>query len=725
MGKHCQENRFTELLNCWKNNVSAILCLEYSLMEDFMNYEMLFSPMKIGIVEIKNRIVMAPMLMGFGQFNGNATEKLMNYYEERAKGGTGLIITEITRVNDLSGASSFGQLSVSKDRNIEPLSELAERIHKHGSKLFVELHHPGRQNVNLMINTVPISVFCDKIMPKNSYSKLLYGSIVPLGKKMVEKDLFFKTSAPSKCERSKFSESANKALSHKAIKKIIRQFAEGALRVKKAGCDGVEIHASHGYLIQQFLSPATNYRTDEYGGSLENRMRFLNEIIDETRALCGKDFPIIVRLTVDEMYDKIDQPNKGYNLDEGLKMAKILNDKGIDAIDVSSGGYDTFNYWLEPTTFECGWRKNLAEEVKKVVDIPVIAANLIRSPKQAEEQLLAGVQDFVSLGRPHIADPHWAEKVQSGNEDKVKRCICCLYCFESMMDGAYVGDNGHCSVNAFIGREGVLLPENGCGRKAVIIGAGPAGLYAAQLLAQRKFDVTVLEKEDRAGGQLNLADKPPHKEKLHWCIEDLLANVTSLGVDIQYNVCADKSVIDSYNPEIVINATGGNSVHPALFKSENVVTVTEILNGSFKPQNMNICVIGSGMTGLETSELLCELGNRVTIVEMADAIAPGAWFQGVDDAMPKLVSAGTKFLTSVKLQKINSDSITAVDLKSSEEIEIPCDLVVLSMGVKPDNSLYEKIKNNYKYFFNIGDSSKTGRIHNATEDAYNAVKSIK
>lgn len=690
-----------------------------------MDYKMLFSPMKIGNVEIKNRIVMAPMLMGFGQFNGNATEKMMNYYEERAKGGTGLIITEITRVNDLSGASSFGQLSASKDRNIASMSEFAKRIHKHGAKLFVELHHPGRQNVNLMINTVPISVLCDKIMPKNSYSKLLYGSIVPLGKKMVEKDLFFKTKSPSKCEKSKFSESANKALNHKEIKKIIHQFAEAALRVKKAGCDGVEIHASHGYLIQQFLSPATNHRTDEYGGSLENRMRFLNEIIDETRALCGSDFPIIVRLTVDEMYANIGQPDKGYNLAEGLQMAKILNDKGIDAIDVSSAGYDTFNYWLEPTTFECGWRKNLAEEVKKVVDIPVIAANLIRSPKQAEEQLQAGIQDFVSLGRPHIADPHWAEKVQSGNEDKIKRCICCLYCFESMMEGAYVGDNGHCSVNAFVGREDEKLLQNGSGRKAVIIGAGAAGLYSAELLARRGFDVTVLEKENCAGGQLNLADKPPHKEKIHWCIEDLLANVESLGVEIKYNTIADKKLIASLKPEIVICATGGNAVHPAPFKSDNTVTVTEILNGSAKPENKNICVIGSGMTGLETSELLCELGNKVTIIEMADSIAPGAWFQSVDDALPKLKEANTKFLTFTKLKSINGKSITAIDLKHNKEIEIPCDMVVLSMGVKPDNSLFEEIKNEYKFVFNIGDSNKTGRIHNATEDAYNIVKSIK
>lgn len=690
-----------------------------------MEYNMLFSPLKIGNVEIKNRIVMAPMMMGFGQFNGNATEKMINYYEERAKGGTGLIITEITRVNDLTGASSFGQLAASKDRNIESISCLAERMHKHGAKIFVELHHPGRQNVNLMINTVPISVLCDNIMPKNLYSKLLYGSIVPLGKKLVEKDLFFRTVSPSKSNRSKFAESTNKALSVSQIKKIISQFGDAAYRVKKAGCDGIELHASHGYLIQQFLSPETNKRTDQYGGSLENRMRFLLEIIDNVRKKCGKDYPLIVRLTVDEMYDKIGQSNKGYTLSEGIEMAKILEKKGIDAIDVSSAGYDTFNYWLEPTTFECGWRKNLAAEIKKSVNIPVIAANLIRSPEQAEQQLQEGIQDFVALGRPHIADPHWCNKVLENREDEIKRCVCCLYCFESMMEGAYIGEHGHCSVNPFVGRESEKLPENGNSRRVVIIGAGVAGLTAAELLAKRGFEVTVIEKEKQAGGQINLADKPPHKGKLHWCAEDLLTNAEKAGAKIIYGVTVTKDIIAAYSPEYVINATGGNAVQPKAFEGENVVTVTEILNGNIKVENKKVCVIGSGMTGLETSELLCEAGNQVSIVEMADEIAPGAWFQHLDDALPKLKRYNTRFYTSSKLTEIKSDGIIIENTKTKKAEHLSCDLVVLSLGVRPDNALYEEIKNLFKHVYNIGDSSKVGRIYNATESAYQVVKSIK
>ncbi len=680
--------------------------------------------MKIGNVEIKNRVVMAPMCMGFGQYNGCATKKMMDYYEERAKGGVGLIFTEITRVNDVTGASSFGQLGMSHDYQIPALKEMAARVHKHGCKIMVELHHPGRQNLGLMIGTVPLCVVGDKLMG-NLYTKVLTGAVIPPGKKLQDRDIVPRVAAPSKCEKSKMSESVNKALSTKGVKKLICQFIEGAVRVKKAGCDGVELHASHGYLIQQFLSPNTNKRTDEYGGNLENRMRFLMEIIDGIRKNCGPDFPIVVRLTVDEMYDKIGQKGRGYDLPEGLKMAKMLNDKGIDAIDVSSAAYDTFNYWLEPTTFDCGWRKYLAAEVKKVVDIPVIAANLIRSPKQAELQLKEGIQDFISLGRPLIADPHWVNKVQSGNEDLIKRCVCCLYCFESMMENAYKYDHGHCSVNTFVGRECSEPKKNGKGRKVLIVGAGPAGLMAAELMAKRGFDVTVFEREKEVGGQLNLAKKPPHKEKMNWVCTDLLANVKALGVKVEFGVEADKSIIDSCSPEIVINATGGNAVFPKPFKGNNVSTVTEILNGSVKLENKKVAVIGSGMTGLETSELLIEQGNKVTIIEMADKIAPGAWFQHIDDAMPKLEHGGTKFYVGHKLLSINDDSVILERIKDKEQIKLDVDYVVLSLGVKPDTVLYDEIKNSTVYkVYNIGDSAKIGRIANATESAYQLMLSI-
>lgn len=690
-----------------------------------MEYDMLFSPMNIGNVKVKNRICMAPMCMGFGQFDGRVTDVMADYYVERAKGGVGLIFTEITRVNDITGASSFGQMGLSHDYQIPALSNMAKRVHSYGTKIMVELHHPGRQNLGLMMGTVPLSVFCDKLMGP-AYAKLLTGAVIPPGKKLQDKDIVPRTVAPSKCEKSKMSESVNRGLTKTGIRKLVSQFVDAAVRVKKAGCDGVELHAAHGYLIQQFLSPNTNHRNDEYGGSLENRMRFLMEIIDGIRAKCGKDFPIVVRLSVDEMYEKIGEKGKGYDLTEGLKMAKALSDFGIDAIDVSSAAYDTFNYWLEPTTFTPGWRKYLAEEVKKVVDIPVIAANLIRSPQQAEKQLEDGIQDFVSLGRPLIADPHWVEKVQCGKEDTIKRCICCLYCFESMMHGAYEYTHGHCSVNPFVGRESQVLNRNGKGRKAVVVGAGVAGLTAAELLAKRGFNVTVLEKNDKAGGQINLADKPPHKEKIAWCVADLVTNAEKAGAKIQYSTTATKELIDSMSPEYVLNATGANAIFPKAFAGKNVCTVTDILDGDIKLNNKNVTVIGSGMTGLETSELLCSMDNKVTVVEMADQIAPDAWFQQVDDAVPVLRAAGTKFMPSHKYLGFSDGKVSLENLRTGETVTVDSDYVVLSLGCRPDTQLFDEIKDSHSYrVINIGDSEKVGRIANATESAYQAVISIK
>lgn len=689
-----------------------------------MSYDMLFSPIKIGSLEVKNRIVMAPMCMGFGQFDGRVTEAMKNHYVERAKGGVGLIITEITRVDDVTGAASFGQLGLSHDYQIDSLKRMVDEVHSYGAKIMVELHHPGRQNLGLMIGTVPLSVACDKLMG-SAYARLLTGAVIPPGKKLQDKDIVPRTVAPSKCEKSKMAESVNRALTKHGIKKLVRRFVNAAVRAKKAGCDGVELHAAHGYLIQQFLSPFTNRRNDEYGGSLENRMRFLNEIIDGIRLECGDDFPVLVRLSVDEMYDKIGEKGKGYGLDEGLKIAKALSDRGIDAIDVSSGSYDTFNYWLEPTTFECGWRKNLAAEVKKVVDIPVLAANLIRSPEQAEQQLKDGIQDMISLGRPLLADPYWAQKIQSGVQDTVKRCICCLYCFESMENNAYKYTHGKCSVNPFIGRDAQKLKQNGNGRKVLIAGAGVAGLTCAELFARRGFDVTVYEKEKEIGGQINLADKPPHKEKIHWCVEDLYVNAKNSGAKFVFSTELDEGIINSLSPEIVITATGASAVFPKPFEKENVCTVTDILDGNIKLQNKNVAVIGSGMTGLETSELLCSMGNKVTVVEMADELAPGGYFQHIDDAMPKLTAAGTVFMTSSRLVEINADGIVTQNTHTNQKTAVSVDFVVLSLGSRSNNSLFENIKDSKAYkVINVGDSNRVGRIANATEAAYQAVVSI-
>lgn len=666
---------------------------------------------------------MAPMLMDFGQFDGRTTEQLMNYYEERAKGGTGLIVTEITRVNDVTGGAAFAQLGMSHDYQIEGMSKLADRIHAHGAKLFVQLHHPGRQNMGLLIGTIPLSIACEKYIPH--FKDMLY-KVVPAGKVLMKNHLVPRVVSPSKCENSYFSDGNNRALRNSEIKSLIKDFIAAAVRVQKSGCDGVQLHASHGYLIQQFLSPNTNKRTDEYGGSLENRMRFLLEIIQGIQTECGKDFPIIVRLTVDECYANIGKTGKGYDLEEGIKMAKRLEEAGIAAIDVSSASYDTFNFWLEPASFECGWRKYMAAAIKKAVSIPVIAANLIRSPEQAEQQLTEGTQDMISLGRPHIADPYWAKKAESGHPEDIKRCICCLYCIESMQNNAYIGDHGYCAVNPFVGSEKYELVKNGNGRKILIVGSGPAGLTAAELLAKRGFDVTVAEKSDKLGGQVDLAVKPPHKDKLYWCIEDLHTACTKLGVKFLMNTGISADYIAEAQPYAVICATGASAVKPKFIKGwdrENVYTTTEILDGSVVLSDSKVAVIGSGMTGLETAEMLTLNNNLVSIVEMADEIGPGIWMQHVNDIMPRLNSKNVEFFPSKKLLEIKEHSIVVAD-KKGNKTEMPADKVVLSLGAKSDNSLYNELSRSFKNVYLVGDGKQVGRIADSTRDAFECVKSI-
>lgn len=689
-----------------------------------MSEKMLFTPMKIGSCEIKNRIVMAPMLMGFGKFDGKPTEKMMDYYEERAKGGTGLIITEITRINDKTGAAAFAQLSVSSDRQIDPLREMADRIHKHGAKLFVQLHHPGRQNVGLLVGTVPLSIAAEN-MTKGIYGKLLYKLTPKVGPTMLQNNIVPSSVAPSKCDPAYFAGGRVRALTLKEIKELEKSFIDGAVRVKNAGCDGVELHASHGYLLQQFFSPVTNKRTDEYGGSFENRMRFITNIIKGIRARCGEGFPLIVRLTVDECYSYIGEPNKGYALKEGVKIAKALESLGIDAIDVSSAGYDTFNYWLEPVSFEPGWRKYMAKAVKEAVNIPVIAANLIRSPEQAEAQLQEGIQDFVSLGRPHIADPEWAQKARDGKT--IRRCICCLNCIESMQNNAYIGGHGECAVNPFVGNEGKEIVKDGNGRKIVVIGAGASGLTAAYIASLRGFSVTVLEKSESAGGQLKLASAPPHKAKIAWLIEDLMALCQEEGVEILLNTEATAEKIKQYNPYAVIYAAGSKPIKPKFVGeySENFVcTFEDVLTGKADIKNKKVAVIGSGMTGLETAEYLNENGCKTVVVEMADTVAPGTWMQHTDDIMPRLRENQTEFMTGEKLFEIYSDRIVTENVKTKAKSAVFVDAVVLALGSKPDSSLYSELENSGIKVLNVGDSSKVGRIRNATATAYDAVMSL-
>jgi 2,4-dienoyl-CoA reductase-like NADH-dependent reductase (Old Yellow Enzyme family)/thioredoxin reductase len=690
-----------------------------------MQYEKLFSEGRIGSVILKNRVVMPPMEVGMANPDGTPSEQLIAYYEERARNGLGLLITGITRVNGRHGATLPRQLAMTSDRHIEPFARMVERVHAHGTKIFCQLHHPGRQGTSLMTEFWPMIEIIGRVWP--GYWKYFF-KIVPAMDKFAKTGLVppVVSASPVACEHSK---QRTRALMKWEIKGLIKDFIKAAHRVQQTGADGVELHAAHGYLIQQFLSPHTNRRTDEYGGSLENRMRLLLEIIQGIRALCGPDFPIAVRLSVDEYYRCINKPGQGIELAEGIEMAKRLEQAGIDAIDVSSANYETLNYWLEPISYEPGWRSNLAKAVKDKVRIPVLAANLIRSAEQAETQLREGCQDFVCLGRPFLADAAWLRKVSEGYEQEIKRCISCLWCFESLLVNALVGKPLECAVNPRLGRESETANpvKNGSGRVIAIIGAGPAGLSAAEICGLRGFKPIVLEKNAFVGGQLQLANKPPKKEKINWCFTDLHNAAVKNGTEIKFNTEATPESIKSLNPYAVIVAAGGNSIIPPIDGAQqpHVCTVTEILNGTVKLKGKRVAVIGSGLTGLETAEKLAEDGNRITVVEMLSQIGPDAFGQHLDDILPRLNTYKVDFIVGQKLIKITANSIIMENTLSGQQSEENIDHVVLSVGVKSNDKLAKELQPHFERVYTIGDARKVGRIAQAVRDGFDTAWSLK
>lgn len=690
-----------------------------------MSFEHLLSPMKIGSMTVKNRTVMTPAEMSLGQTNGKPTEALMDYFEARAKGGVGLIFTGVTRVNDMAGTFSFTQLSMARDWHIEPMRELAARVHRYGAKLGVQLHHAGRQGYGSAINLLPAVIPVVDRFPK--VLDLMF-KLPPTMLALEEKGICQAVQAPSKCERSYHGGGRLRAMSVKEIHKLQKDFIDAAVRCKKADVDVVELHAGHGYLIQQFLSPNTNLRTDEYGGSLENRMRFLTEIIAGIRRECGRSYPLMVRLSADEMYDRIGQPGKGYTIEEGKKMAQRLEQMGVDAIDVTSACYDAFNYWLEPSSFEPGWRAYLAKEIKSVVSIPVVAANFIRSPEQAEQQIADGWQDFMGSARDFICDPEWVNKVAEGRTEDIRRCIGCTNCAATLMTNGPAGKPAECALNPMVGHEKEVLPQDGHGRTAVVVGAGPAGLTAAKNLLERGFKVTLFEKNDHPGGQVDAASAYGNKAKLHWCVDDLYTAVKKLGAEIRLGKAVTAEEIIALRPSATVIATGGTPVVPKSIPGAagaNVVLPTEVIFGEKLPKNQKVLVAGSGLTGLGAAEVLCEAGNRVTVIEMADTVAPGAWFQIVDDEKQRLAPYHVPFLTSRKLLSIEEGHVTVENLKEKKQETIAADTVVLALGVRPVDTLYNELKGQLPQVKKVGDAQRTGTIANAVKTAYHTAMEIR
>ncbi len=639
-----------------------------------MEYNKMFSKGKIGPLTVKNRIVMPAMGTGLASYTGEASDEIIRYYEERAKGGCGLIITEITRIDNETGIGMPNQLCATDLKYIPRLEALAKTIHKYNSKIFVQLHHPGRECHQLILN----------------------------GRQIV---------GPSPITSSAIGEEPRE-LSTQEVEALVAKFVKGAIIAQKAGIDGVEIHGAHGYLVGQFLSPQSNHRSDKYGGSFEKRMRFITEIIVGIHNQCGNNFPISVRIDGDEFVEG------GIRLEESIKQAQYLEKLGIDVINISSGTYESVTTIIEPISYPQGWKRHLAKAIKENVNIPVIACDVIRKPDMAETILNEDNIDFVALGRAQLADPKWANKAKKGQPESIRPCISCLNCIESIMKCEKI----KCAVNPRLGRENEFnkIEKVGNKRKVVIIGGGPAGMEAARTLALKDYAPILFEEKDYLGGNVYLATKPPHKEKLDWYLDYLKIELKKLNIEVRLNEKATIEKIDAINPYAVFIATGSTPIIPPIkgIEGKNVLTSTDILNSNVILKNKNILVAGSGMTGLETAELLQTMNNNITVIEMADKIAPTGYVPNVVDICMRLKKNGVKLLSNQKLIEI-TDTLSKIENTKDNSIStIKADYVVLALGVKPNIELVEALEEKYEIVETLGDVNKPGRVVDAVANGY-------
>ncbi len=632
-----------------------------------MSYNNLFSEIRVGSLTLKNRIIFPPISTNFASVDGEVTPYFIYHYARRAKGGAALITLENMCIQYPDARHGATQPRIDDDRFIPGLSLLAYEIHKYDSLAFMELTHPGL------------------------FSELEHSG----GKTPV---------APSDVDLRKDHLHPH-VLTEDEIREIIEIFAQAALRAKKAQFDGVEIEAAHALLVNQFLSPIANKRTDKFGGSLENRVRFASMLIERIKEVCGRNFTVTARLGV------IDFVDGGIDIKEGAKIAKAFEEMGCAALHADVG-FGNKEYRLEPMQYKEAWRTSYAEELKKEgVKIPVVAVGMIRNPSVAEDIISSGKADLVALGRTLIADPDWPVKAETGREKEIKRCIGCSECIKARHDE---GTGLRCGVNPTVGTIGeteVFAPA--LNRKRVlVIGAGPAGLEAATVLKQRGHNVEIWEKNSYIGGALYLASVPPGKEKLRWLIEYYQYMIQKLGIVLKLGHTANIKEIEQYNPDAVIMAYGSKCLVPPIkgIHNPNSITFRDVLTKKVMISGKKVVVGGGGLVGCETALYLAELDNKVTIAEMLPEIATGTETLSRNYLLRELKEHKVEILTNAPVNEIGSDFV-----KLGNGDTIPADYFVIAFGGKPDHSLYNEVR---KYFetYIVGDAVKTRKIIDAVRE---------
>lgn len=651
-------------------------------------YELLFTPTQIGKCKIKNRFAMAPLgPVGLGDHDGGFNQRGIEYYVERAKGGVGLIQTGVVLVDnvvEIHDMPSTPHATLNSNHFIRTSREMIERIHAYNAKVFLQLAG-GFGRVGMPTNV---------------------GKHPPI--------------APSAIPHRWIDNVICRPLEIEEIKHIIRMFGEGAANAKRAGFDGVQIHAVHeGYLLDQFGISFFNLRNDEYGGCLENRLRIAKEIVEEIKHQCGDDFPVTLRYSLksflkdwrqgglpDEKFDE-----KGRDIEEGIEAAKLLVKYGYDALDVDVGCYDSW-WWNHPPMYQNkGLYMPYAKIVKENVDVPVICAGRMDNPDLAMRALNEGVCDMISLGRPLLADPEYVNKLKADKYAFIRPCISCQEgCLGRIQHYSLL----NCAVNPQACREAdTRLHPALKSKKVMIIGGGVAGCEAARVLKLRGHNPIIFEKSNQLGGNLIPGGMPDFKEDDHALAKWFSTVLNDLNVEIHLNHTVTKEDIHGYDAVIV--ATGSVAKHFSLGDDAHTFDATDVLMGN-KNVGKNTVIIGGGLVGCELALWLKQKEIDVTIVESMPKLLAvnGPLCTANHEMLERLVPyKGVKVKTSVSAKSYQNGEL---ELTSGEKIQ--CDSVVLAVGYHPDNELYQAIEHNVDNVYLLGDAREVSNIMYAIWDAY-------
>ena len=629
----------------------------------------IFKPGRIGSMTLRNRLVLPAMGTNLGTEEGYVTDRLKNYHRVRAKGGVGLSITELVCVDPPKGKVSSRQLCIDDDRYIPGLRELARAIQQGGARAAIQLHHTGAATRADIIGTQPV--------------------------------------APSPIRRAPVFD-VPRELTVEEIRSLVSRFATAARRAKEAEFDGIEIHAAHSYLLQQFLSRTFNQRQDEYGGTLGNRARFLLEIIRAIRNSVGKDYPLWCRINGEEI-------GGGVTLEEAKEVARMAEEAGVDAINVSGAPS------VRPSFSPRGWALPLAQEIKKVVNVPVIAVGRL-TMELGEEALRQGKADFIALGRPLIVDPDLPLKVATHQEEDVRPCIECNRCLEEY---AMAGRETECSVNSAVGREAEYRIEPTYKpKKVLVVGGGPGGMEAARVAALRGHRVMLYDRGDDLGGQLLLAAEPPYKSDIAALKEYQVRQVRKAGVEIGLKREVDATLVADTKPDVVILATGISPLIPQIpgIDRDHVVTAEDVLSHKVKI-GRRVIILGGGIVGCETALFLADQGKNVTIVELLPAMAT-KMVPSIREALLGTLSAkGVLMLTNIRVEEITPSGMVITDAEGKTQM-IDADNIVLAAGAVSNNQLTEELKGKVEELYVIGDAQEPRSIKEAISEGYHLGRNI-